>query len=82
MEIKRIGNRFEVNRDDLAAELRAFRLRAGLTQKELGEKWNLSRYTIMRAETSKELPWSTAYVLAVKIIESTKLLNLTPIETT
>lgn len=49
------------DRDGLSIELKKYRLRAGLTQRQLGELWGVSRYTIIRAEGSKTITWQSAY---------------------
>lgn len=51
-------------------ELKKYRLRQGLTQRQLGEKWGLSRYTIIRAETGTNISWESAYRLFAKLTYS------------
>lgn len=51
----------DINRAELALELRTYRLRQGLTQEALGERWGTSRYTIIRAEGAKPISWQQAY---------------------
>ena len=63
MEVKRTNGRVEIDPSELAAELSTWRLRQGLTQAALAERWHVSRYTIIRAEQCKEMGWRTAYVL-------------------
>lgn len=52
----------------LAIELKAWRLRKGYTQSEVGDILGYSRYTIMRAEKgTPPLPLSTQYVISVRL---------------
>lgn len=55
------GREMEVNMDDLAREVKAYRIRHGMTQKELGAQWGLSRYVIIRVERAKLIRWESAY---------------------
>lgn len=51
-------------------EIKKYRLRQGLTQRQLGERWGLSRYTIIRAETGTNISWESAYRLFAKLTQS------------
>lgn len=51
----------EMDKKELAKELLTWRLRAGLTQPEAGEKLGVSRYSILRVENMKFVGLSTAY---------------------
>lgn len=52
----------------LAIELKAWRLRKGYTQTEVGNILGYSRYTIMRAEKgTPPLPVNTQYVISVRL---------------
>ena len=55
------GLEMSTDREKFGLELKTYRLRQGLTQKQLGDKWGVSRYTIMRCETGKNLSWESAY---------------------
>lgn len=55
------GRQLEFDMDEVAMEIKKYRLRHNLTQKALGERWGLSRYVIIRAETSKNVKWESAY---------------------
>lgn len=55
------GRQLEFDMDQVAMEVKKYRLRHNLTQKQLGEKWGLSRYVIIRAETSRNVKWESAY---------------------
>lgn len=57
----------DINRAELALELRTYRLRQGLTQEELGARWGTSRYTILRAEAAKPISWEQAYRIYNKL---------------
>lgn len=67
VEMKRQGLEMEINRQDFAMALKTWRLRQGLTQSQVGERWGVSRYTIMRAEGSREISWEHAYKLFAKL---------------
>lgn len=55
--------RVDLDKNEFALALKTYRLRAGLTQQQLGEQWGVSRYTIMRAEAGRDITWTTAYRL-------------------
>lgn len=56
------------NAERLAIELKAWRLRKGYTQTEVGNILGYSRYTIMRAEKgTPPLPLNTQYVISVRL---------------
>lgn len=67
VEMKRQGLEMEINRQDFAMALKTWRLRQGLSQAQVGERWGCSRYTIMRAEGSREISWEHAYKLFAKL---------------
>lgn len=54
-KIKRNGSKIEIDRNDLAAELKLFRYRHRYTQQKLAEQWGVSRWSIMRAEAAGEI---------------------------
>lgn len=60
----------DIDRADFALSLKKWRLRNGLTQKQLGEHWGVSRETIVRAEGAKNLTWGTAYKLFARLSEA------------
>lgn len=66
-KMERRGLQMEMDREEFAMALKTFRLRQGLTQQQLGEKWGTSRYTIMRAELAKPVTWMSAYKLFAKL---------------
>lgn len=57
----------DVNKQDFALALKTWRLRSGLTQSQVGERWGCSRFTIMRAESGKDITWEMAYKLFAKL---------------
>ena len=67
VEMKPAGLSMEVDKQEFALALKTWRLRNGLTQKQVGERWGCSRYTILRAEAAKNLTWEMAYRLFAKL---------------
>lgn len=67
VEMKPAGISMEVDKQEFALALKTWRLRNGLTQKQVGERWGCSRYTILRAEGAKNLTWEMAYRLFAKL---------------
>lgn len=57
----------DVNKEEFALALKTWRLRQGLTQKQAGERFGCSRFTIMRAENAKNVTWEMAYKLFAKL---------------
>lgn len=55
--------RIDIDRNEFALELKTWRLRQNLTQKEVGKRWGCDRFTIMRAEAAKPISWQMAYRL-------------------
>ncbi len=68
MEIKRSGAALEIDREEVGLELTKWRIRQGLTQRELAERWGMSRYTIIRAEKGKNVSWRFAYAIWSKLV--------------
>lgn len=60
-KMERRGLTMEADVNDFALALKTWRLRQNLTQAEVGEKFGLSRFTIMRIEQAKPVSWETAY---------------------
>lgn len=69
VEMKRQGLEMEMNRQDFAMALKTWRLRQGLSQEEVGQRFGCSRYTIMRAEGARALTWESAYRLFAKLAQ-------------
>lgn len=67
VEMKPAGISMEVDKQEFALALKTWRLRSGLTQKQVGERWGCSRFTILRAEAAKNLTWEMAYRLFAKL---------------
>lgn len=61
------GLEMDVNRQEFALALKTWRLRNGLTQKQVGDAWGVSRWTIMRAESARDVTWETAYRLFARL---------------
>lgn len=64
---KPAGGAMDIDREEFALSLKTYRLRQGLTQKQLGERMGVSRYTIIRAETCKNITWESAYRIFAKL---------------
>lgn len=72
-EMKQEGLTMEVDREKFAMALKTWRIRSNKTQRQVAELWNVSRFTIMRAEAAKPLTWEMAYRLFARL--STELAN-------
>ena len=69
VEMKQKGLAMDVDKEAFAMALKTWRLRQGLTQREVGDRWGCSRFTILRAEGAKQLTWMMAYRLFAKLSE-------------
>ncbi len=58
-----------IDRDTMARELFEWRTRNGLLQREVAERFGVSRYTIMRAENCDYLAVPTAYLVMSKLTQ-------------
>lgn len=67
VEMKPSGLSMEVDKESFGLALKTWRLRQGLTQSQVGERWGCSRYTIMRAERASNLTWEMAYRLFARL---------------
>lgn len=67
VEMKQQGLTMDVDKTQFAMALKTWRLRRGLTQAQVGERWGCSRYTIMRAENAKQVTWEMAYRLFARL---------------
>lgn len=67
MKMEPKGLEMDVNRQEFALALKTWRLRRGLTQKQVGDAWGVSRWTIMRAESARDVTWETAYRLFARL---------------
>lgn len=68
-EMKQEGLTMDVDRQKFALALKTWRLRSNKTQLEVAKEWNVSRFTIMRAEAAKPLTWEMAYRLFARLSE-------------
>ena len=57
------------SRQEIGRELVKFRIRQGLTQAQLAERWGMSRYSIIRAEKGKAVSWRFTYAIASKLTQ-------------
>lgn len=62
-KIQSEGLNLEIDKNSFGLELRTWRLRSGLTQRQVAEKFNCSRYSIIRAENGQPITWEMAYKL-------------------
>lgn len=67
VEMKPNGLEMDVDKNEFALALKTWRLRSGLTQREVGQRFGVSRYTIMKAENAKNVTWEMAYRLFAKL---------------
>jgi hypothetical protein len=67
VEMKQAGLTMEVDKNEFALALKTWRLRQGLTQRQVAESWGCSRYTVMRAENAQNITWMMAYRLFAKL---------------
>lgn len=74
-EFKQNGLSMEVDREQFAMALKTWRLRQGMTQKEVGKKWGFSRFTILRIEKAESVSWPTAYRVFAKLSQELMLEN-------
>lgn len=61
IKMERVGLTMEADREEVAVALKTWRLRVGKTQQEVADEWQMSRYTILRAERGKPISWMMAY---------------------
>ena len=59
--MKRAGLTLTADRADVSIAIKTFRLRQNLTQEQLAERWDISRYTIMRLEAARPVSWEMTY---------------------
>lgn len=67
VELKREGLEMKMNKEAFGMALKTWRLRQGLTQKQVGQRWGCSRFTVMRAENAQAVSWEHAYMLFAKL---------------
>lgn len=69
IEMTPSGLEMDVDKQQFALALKTWRLRQGLSQREVGARWGVSRYTIIRAESARNITWEFAYRLFAKLSE-------------
>lgn len=67
VEMKPNGLAMDVDRQEFALALKTWRLRQGYTQQEVAQRWGCSRFTILRAESAREITWEMAYRLFARL---------------
>lgn len=72
LEMKVEGLTMQVDRKAFGLELKTWRLRTGRTQRDVAKEWGVSRWTILRAESAKEIAWETAYKLYYLLSQALK----------
>lgn len=60
-EMKQEGLTMDVDREQFAMALKTWRIRSGYTQRQVAQRWNISRYTVMRIEAAESISWEMAY---------------------
>lgn len=66
----RRGLVMDANAQELAVSLKTYRLRQGITQEQLAERWGCSRFTIMRLENCKRVAWETTYRIYNNLVKA------------
>lgn len=67
LEMKQNGLQMDIDKQSFALALKTWRLRQGLTQQQVAERWGISRFTVLRAEGAKNITWMMAYRLFAKL---------------
>lgn len=62
-KIESEGLDLQIDKNSFGLQLRTWRLRNGLTQREVGQRFGCSRFTIIRAENGQNITWEMAYRL-------------------
>ena len=68
--LKRAGLTLTADRCDVAIAIKTYRLRRGITQEELADEWETSRYTIMRLEAARAVSWEMTYKIWNKLSDA------------
>lgn len=63
LTMRQCGLSMETDREKFAMALKTWRIREGLSQEQLGDRWGVSRYTIINVERAKSVSWATTYKL-------------------
>lgn len=69
VEMRPNGLDMDIDKQSFALALKTWRLRNGLSQAEAGKRFGCSRYTIMRAESARNITWEQAYRMFAKLAE-------------
>lgn len=69
VKMKPAGLEMDIDKEAFSLALKTWRLRGQMTQVQAGEKLGCSRYTIMRAESGKNITWEQAYRLFARLSE-------------
>ena len=72
VEMKKNGLSMDVDRNEFALALKTWRLRQGLLQREVAERWGVTRFVIIKAESAKPISWEAAYRLFAKLSQELK----------
>ena len=72
VEMRQQGLSMEVDRQEFALALKTWRLRQGLLQRQVAERWGVSRFVIIKAEGAKPISWEAAYKLFAKLAAELK----------
>lgn len=60
----------DIDKQELAQELVTWRLRSGLTQSQAGDKFGVSRYSIMRLENMQYIGIAQAYRISAALVKA------------
>lgn len=69
VKFERKGLDMDIDKEAFAMALKTWRLRNNLTQRQAGERMGCSRYTIIRAESARNITWEQAYKLFARLSE-------------
>lgn len=72
VKMEQKGLEMDIDKQAFALALKTWRLRNNLTQRQAGERWGCSRYTIMRAESGKNITWEMAYKMFARLSQELK----------
>lgn len=67
IEMKADGLEMDTNRQQFALAVKTWRLRQNLTQREVAERWDMSRRSIIRAENGQPMSWEQTYRMFVAL---------------
>lgn len=67
VEMRPNGLDMDIDKQSFALALKTWRLRNGLSQVDAGKRFNCSRYTIIRAESARNITWEQAYRMFAKL---------------